>query len=128
MILTPAFTSPGQLLNVLRLQGYAVLSPQAVCEIAGCKIDDLVTLAPSWNDLKADAYSMSLVRMHRLTPAEIEQYLSTGLWQGKAGGYGIQDPNPIVTCTAGSVDTVMGLPMKQTKDLLQRACITPTPQ
>jgi hypothetical protein len=56
MILTPAFTSPGQLLNVLRLQGYAVLSPQAVCEIAGCKIGDLTALAPSWNDLQPDAY------------------------------------------------------------------------
>jgi hypothetical protein len=56
MILTPAFTSPGQLLNVLRLQGYAVLSPEAVCEIADCKIDDLAALAPSWNDLKPDAY------------------------------------------------------------------------
>lgn len=56
MILTPVFTSPGQLLNVLRLQGYAVLSPQSVCELAGCKIDDLTALAPSWNDLKPDAY------------------------------------------------------------------------
>jgi hypothetical protein len=56
MILTPAFTPPGQLPNVLRLQGYAVLSPQAVCEIADCRIDDLTALAPSWNDLKPDAY------------------------------------------------------------------------
>ena len=56
MILSPVFTSPGQLLNVLRLQGYAVLSPQSVCELAGCKIDDLTALAPSWDDLKPDAY------------------------------------------------------------------------
>ena len=56
MILTPVFTSPGQLLNVLRLQGYAMLSPQSVCELAGCKIDDLIALVPSWDDLKPDAY------------------------------------------------------------------------
>jgi hypothetical protein len=56
MILTPVFTSPGQLLNVLRLQGYAVLSPQSVCELAGCKIGDLAALVPSWDDLKPDAY------------------------------------------------------------------------
>jgi hypothetical protein len=56
MILTPAFTSPGQLLSVLRLQGYAILSPQSVCELAGCKIDDLMALRPSWDDLAPDAY------------------------------------------------------------------------
>ena len=56
MILTPAFTSPGQLLNVLRLQGYAVLSPRSVCELAGCKIEDLMALRPSWDDLAPDAY------------------------------------------------------------------------
>ena len=56
MILTPAFTTPGQLLNVLRLQGYAVLSAPSVCELAGCKIDELMALRPSWDDLVPDAY------------------------------------------------------------------------
>ncbi|HWP40204.1 MAG TPA: Maf family protein, partial [Tepidisphaeraceae bacterium] len=34
---------------------------------------------------------MSAVRMRLLSPREIEQYVESGLWQGKAGGYGIQD-------------------------------------
>jgi septum formation protein len=85
-----------------------------------------IAVACPARQFKADACAMSLVRMHRLTPADVEQYIESGLWEGKAGGYGIQDPNPIVTCTAGEIDTVIGLPMKQTKDLLNRAGVTPT--
>lgn len=90
-------------------------------------ITGIAVVAPA-RDFKANTTAMSLVRMHRLTAAEIEEYIaSPSRWEGKAGGYGIQDPNPIVTCTAGNVDTVIGLPMKETRDLLARAGITPMP-
>jgi hypothetical protein len=56
MILVPALTSPEQLPAVLRGQGYAILAPQAVCALAGCTIDDLMALRPSWDDLVPDAY------------------------------------------------------------------------
>jgi len=70
---------------------------------------------------------MSAVRMRPLTPVELDRYVASGLWQGKAGGYGIQDPEPIVTCTGGSVSNVIGLPMARTRALLQRAGIQPKP-
>jgi septum formation protein len=35
---------------------------------------------------------VSTVQMKRLAPQELEGYLSTGDWQGKAGAYGIQGP------------------------------------
>jgi hypothetical protein len=54
--LTPAFTYPSQLSTVLRQQGYAVLSPQGVSELAGCSIAELDALRASWNDLPPDAY------------------------------------------------------------------------
>ncbi len=56
MILTPAFTSPGQLPALLRQQGYAVLAAPAVSELAGCAAAELQALGPGWDDLPPDAY------------------------------------------------------------------------
>ncbi len=68
---------------------------------------------------------MSAVRMRVLSAVELEDYIASNRWQGKAGGYGIQNPDPIVTCLGGSVSNVVGLPMSQTRRLLEQAGITP---
>jgi septum formation protein len=70
---------------------------------------------------------MSSVRMRRLTELEIERYLATGTWRGKAGGYGLQDENPIVTLVAGCRTNVIGLPIPATMKLLAEAGIMPAP-
>lgn len=56
MLLSPAYTYPDQLATQLRQQGYAVLSPQGVCELAGCTPGELQALLPSWNELQPDNY------------------------------------------------------------------------
>jgi hypothetical protein len=56
MLLSPAYTYPDQVSTQLRQQGYAVLSPAGVSELAGCSLDALMALCPSWNDLPPDAY------------------------------------------------------------------------
>ena len=56
MNLTPAFTYPSQLVTILRQQGYAVLSPSGVCELAGCRLDELNQLVAGWDDLPPDNY------------------------------------------------------------------------
>ncbi len=56
MILAPALTSPEQLRGALSGQGYAVLAPAAVCELAGCALADLMALRASWDDLPPDNY------------------------------------------------------------------------
>ena len=56
MDLTPAFTYPSQLVTVLRQQGYAVLSPQGVGELAACALPQLDELLPDWSDLPPDLY------------------------------------------------------------------------
>jgi hypothetical protein len=56
MLLRPAYTYPDQLPGLLRQQGYAVLSPQGVCELAGCSPHDLQALRPSWDTLPPDNY------------------------------------------------------------------------
>lgn len=59
----------------------------------------------------------SHVQMRRLTDTEIARYVASGDWRGKAGGYGIQDNDPFVTCMQGSVTNVIGLPMERVMEL-----------
>lgn len=65
----------------------------------------------------------SSVHMRRLTGEEMERYLRTGLWEGKAGAYGIQDDDPFVTRIDGSQSNIVGLPMAEASQLLQQAGI-----
>ncbi len=65
---------------------------------------------------------MTSVAMKRLSDIELDWYLSTGDWQGKAGGYGIQGPaSAFTTWLNGSFHAVMGLPLPETAALLQAA-------
>ena len=40
----------------MRSRGYAILSPQSVCSLANCTLDELMQLRPSWSDLAPDKY------------------------------------------------------------------------
>ncbi|TNF58931.1 MAG: septum formation protein Maf [Rhodobacteraceae bacterium] len=64
----------------------------------------------------------SVVRMKRLSDDEVNGYLSTGDWQGKAGGYGIQGPaGALIPWISGSFTAIVGLPVAETAQLLQAA-------
>jgi septum formation protein len=67
----------------------------------------------------------STVEMKPLTPEEIDSYIAGNQWQGKAGAYGIQDPDPFVRRTAGCLTNIVGLPMTTTRKLLGQAGISP---
>jgi septum formation protein len=59
------------------------------------------------------------VTFKRLSAREIEDYLSSGEWQGKAGGYAIQGrAGAFVTKLSGSYPNVVGLPLLETVALL----------
>jgi septum formation protein len=61
----------------------------------------------------------STVTFRRLEPAEIEQYLASGEWEGKAGGYAIQGlAARFVRLLGGSYSNVVGLPLFETVALL----------
>ena len=65
---------------------------------------------------------VSIVQMKRLSPQELESYLATGDWQGKAGGYGIQGPaGSFIPWISGSYAAIMGLPLSEAAHLLQAA-------
>jgi septum formation protein len=69
----------------------------------------------------------STVSMRSLTDAEIDAYVATNLWEGKAGGYGIQDRDPFVTRTDGSHTNIVGLPMEATTEMLADVGVHPIP-
>jgi septum formation protein len=59
------------------------------------------------------------VQFKRLTEAEIADYLASGEWEGKAGGYGVQGrAGAFVTGLNGSYTGVVGLPLYETRALL----------
>ncbi len=62
------------------------------------------------------------VKMKRLSDQEIDGYIATGDWQGKAGGYGIQGPaGALVPWIQGSFSAVVGLPLTETAHMLSAA-------
>lgn len=63
--------------------------------------------------------SETRLQFKRLTGAEIEAYLLSGEWRGKAGGYGVQGrAGAFVRALNGSYTGVVGLPLYETTNLL----------
>nr|WP_170539184.1 Maf family protein [Ruegeria arenilitoris] len=63
---------------------------------------------------------VSQVKVKRLSDLEINAYLATGDWQGKAGAYAIQGPaGAFIPWISGSFTGIVGLPLSETSGLLQ---------
>ena len=59
------------------------------------------------------------VRFKRLSEMELEGYLASGEWRGKAGGYAIQGlAAAFVQKLSGSYTSVVGLPLHETVNML----------
>jgi septum formation protein len=59
------------------------------------------------------------VRFKRLSREELESYLASGEWRGKAGGYAVQGlAGTFVVKLVGSYTNVVGLPLYETVGLL----------
>lgn len=61
----------------------------------------------------------SRVRFERLTREQMNHYLASGEWRGKAGGYAIQGlAGSFVVKLVGSYTNIVGLPLQETVSLL----------
>jgi len=70
----------------------------------------------------------TVVQFKRLSAAEIDWYLASGEWQGKAGGYAIQGKAAaFIPFISGSFSNVVGLPLHETAQLL-KGTLSPTPR
>jgi septum formation protein len=65
------------------------------------------------------AVELSIVRFKPLSDQQRDDYLDSGRWQGKSGGYGVQDRDPFVAVVRGSFSNVVGLPMERLARLLK---------
>jgi septum formation protein len=62
------------------------------------------------------------VKMKSLSDVEVNAYLASEDWRGKAGGYAIQGPaGAFVPWISGSFSAVVGLPLAETANLLVAA-------
>lgn len=62
---------------------------------------------------------MTMVSFKRLDPLEVDRYLASNEWRGKAGGYAIQGlAAAFVRAISGSYSNVVGLPLFETATLL----------
>jgi septum formation protein len=66
--------------------------------------------------------STTIVAFKRLDAPELDAYLASGEWRGKAGGYAIQGrAEALVRFLSGSHSGVVGLPLFETRALLRAA-------
>lgn len=74
-------------------------------------ITGVALLGPdSWRMI---ASATTQVTMGTITPAELDDYVSSGEWRGKAGSYAIQETGDrFVTNVEGSFSNIVGLPME----------------
>jgi len=62
------------------------------------------------------------LKMKRLSQPEIQTYIDSGEWDGKAGGYGIQGlAEAYISNISGSYSNVVGLPVYETRNMLTGA-------
>ncbi|MGH2272552.1 Maf family protein [Anaerohalosphaeraceae bacterium U12dextr] len=68
----------------------------------------------------------TIVYPRKLTEQQIQEHIAGGLWEGKAGAYGIQETgDEFVDRIEGSFTNVMGLPMERVSRLLDQYGIAP---
>jgi septum formation protein len=73
------------------------------------------------------------VLMRPVSESEVTAYMASGAWEGKAGGYGIQDApgraigsgDSFIESIGGELTNIVGLPMPQVIDILAELGIDP---
>ena len=77
-------------------------------------------IAVSWGSRREQSLVVtSLVTFNPVTDEALEWYIGTGEWQGKAGSYAVQGlGGTLVEGVRGSLSNVIGLPLRETAQLL----------
>jgi septum formation protein len=92
-------------LNLLSGRRHNVLTAVVINAPNGDQIDRLVT---------------SIVTFKKLGQDEIDNYINSGEWEGKAGGYAIQGiAAAYIRALSGSYSNVVGLPLYETYNMLK---------
>jgi septum formation protein len=63
--------------------------------------------------------AVTRLRMDELSDGQLDEYLSSGQWEGKAGAFGYQDRLGWVHVVEGSESNVVGLPMEMLAQMIE---------
>jgi septum formation protein len=92
-----------------------------LAELSGQRHEVLTAVVVQFEDHVESALSASEVQFRALTPEEIRDYVATGESDDKAGAYAIQGRAALfVSEIRGSQSGIVGLPLYETAQLLQR--------
>ena len=87
----------------------------------------MTAIALKYDSQKWQRLIETTVKLRPLDPSEMDSYLCSEEWQGKAGGYGIQGrAGAFVSWMSGSFSAVVGLPLSETATLLRMIGLTPS--
>jgi septum formation protein len=95
-----------RMLEMLRGREHRVLSGLCVWNYPDASPDTRVTV--------------TRLKMDPLSDAQIEEYLQSYAWEGKAGAFGYQDRLGWVHIVEGSASNVVGLPMELLSEMLAK--------
>lgn len=78
-----------------------------------------VTLYTSKCHRRLIRHAVTQIHMRRMTDAQLDAYVASNEWQGKAGAYGIQDTgDQFIERIEGSFTNVVGLPVELVQEML----------
>ncbi|MGY6633071.1 MAG: Maf family protein [Alkalilacustris sp.] len=108
--------------RILGKPGSAAEAAEFLFALSGRRHRVITAIALRAGERTTSRAVVSTVRMKRLSDTEVNAYLASGEWQGKAGGYGIQGlAGALVPWLSGSFTGIVGLPLAETAQLLGAA-------
>lgn len=112
--------------RMLGKPGDAAEAARFLALLSGRRHKVLTAVAVALGGRLRDRLVETVVRFRPLTPPEIEAYVASGEWRGKAGGYAIQGrAAAFIPWIRGSYGAVVGLPLAETLGLLSAAGVRP---
>jgi septum formation protein len=84
-----------------------------------------VCLWPMDGDAPLIRVAVTKLRMDKLTNGQVDEYIASGKWEGKAGAFGYQDCLGWVHIVEGSESNVVGLPMELLAEMLGEMAVKP---
>lgn len=108
--------------RILGKPGTAAEAAEFLLALAGRRHRVITAIAVRRGDRTWEREVVTAVKMKRLSDIELNAYLASGDWKGKAGAYGIQGPaGAFIPWIQGSYSAVMGLPVAETVQILAAA-------
>jgi septum formation protein len=108
--------------DILGKPDSAAQAAQMLAQLSGRTHRVLTAVALAHGKRRWQVLSTSTVRFEAMSPAQIRAYVATGEPMGKAGAYAVQGRAAMhIAHISGSYSGIMGLPLRETAQLLLQA-------